>query len=1159
MSDKILHTCKARHTYQTKVPDQMSFAAGDILHIVGKNGGWWLGMKVSNPAERGWVPSNYLSIVDEKTGSLEKVLVTPRTQAGQVRPETVAGNVAAVALANKTASAAADANGNATATSTATPTAAATVKPAATEASTAAAQSEANGVEKVRCPSTNGKPFLYAVQALHKFTAQQADGLSFDAGEVMSVIGKKDGWLRAINKAGKEGWVPSNYTKQIDAEPESNEQTSQSFPVKTLKIDTEGSGLSSPPPSTTPTSNNVAASSPRPSVPPLDGNMTARLEPPTPRAPDLPTDSYVATPRASVSRRGSSSGDVTPEEEYRDQVGDLIITPRMQASIGSQPEKVRAMFNFDGKKPDHLSFKKGDVLVVVKKKSGWWKCHHENASGKLGYIPSNYVKPIVEVEPIANPTTSVLTAAGGVITVPLEFEPTKDRPLLVKASHSYKAMANNQLSFSKHDLMHVIHKNKGWMKAYRIVDSEKIGYIPSNYVKVVGAGEITTNKNNNTESATKDATANNAAAQPSPTTPTASTSAAVAPVVMDEVAIALHDLERPDPKCLSLKRDERFMILDKNVGGGWWRATSLTSGETGLAPSNFMRIEMVPRRAAPPRPAARGSVPSARASFVEASYDFSARKSSQLSYKKYETLVILKKDGNWWKARNRLGKEGVIPYNYVKEVTPNTFTVLFDFVATQADEVSMSKDQIVSVLEHEQPGWWLIRKPDGSKGYVPSTYLHPNSTRQQGQPPTPRVSIPPTPDIPATPRNPDGTVRIDPAVHSIIEASSGDGSDGDGGDQPIKVERGTSLSIEEVKSVSGQVKVSSSPVESDDESKQDDAPDVATVVTPPVQVAPAPAEVDETTPQNSSSEMASSSSSSSDPTASSTASEESTSTSDTAADPASSSSSSSSSSSTSFSSTNESSPTSASASASSSSSSTSSFTSALPFSFSSFTPPSLSLSSAGASISSAGESLSSAGASLSSGAAAIGGFFGDLVPFGSKDKDKEKESKEASRKNSSAGSANRSASGSRSESKPERSDSKGKDSQAALLAAALSLQADRQPTVNSFKQYSVETEISPEEKSSSSTASLASAAPYMSTVFANAPPRPLRKSSGTRRNILGGGGGPMRQAPGRPVRAACSSGWDSFLGLFGVCSGNRDNPNIPKPQQPYGRMDDEKS
>lgn len=742
------------------------YCQGETFHILAKNGGWWLGIRTTDPAAKGWLPCNYLSISDPNTGKFEKVEVTPRTQAGQVRPETISGAV----------SAAAGGSGSTVSTS---------------------------------FPSTKGKPLLFAIKALHKFDATQADGLSFAAGEVLSVIDKKDGWYRSINAGGKEGWVPSNYVVIIEGseggnkENESGESVAPTKSIaKSISNDAGSGGQSAIPSSSSSSSSSsstngttqlslssplvsistVVAPSPRPDLPPLDQGMTPRADQPTPRAPDLPsTDGYTPTPRSvSGSSSGSGSGSETPEEEYMDKVGDLLITPRMAASIGqTTQEKVRALFNFDAKKSDHLSFKKGDIMIVLKKKQGWWKCQMEGISSKVGYVPNNYVKLIVEVEAGKNETISVLNSAGGTTTVQptnaADVEPSKEKPLVVKALHNYKALANNQLSFNKHDILHVIYKNKGWWKAYRTNDAEKVGYIPSNYVKIY-----------NGEEAAAPSSASSAAASSSSSSQSSSSAAAAsASVEMEEIAVALHDLEKKDPKCLPLKRDERFFILDKNVGGGWWRCTSQVSGETGLTPSNFLKTEMVPKRQPPALPAARGTVPNQQTYFVECLYEFNAKKPSQLSFKKYEVLILLKKEGSWWKAKNKLGKEGVIPYNYCKEIYPMGFTALFDYNGRPAlSEISIVKDEVVTVSDMDQPGWWHCNKINTNvQGWLPSAYLFPNSNRVPGQPVTPRPAQ--GPEIPSTPRSgQEGATNTgSPAVTAISANSLAEGG--------IKVESGS--------------------------------------------------------------------------------------------------------------------------------------------------------------------------------------------------------------------------------------------------------------------------------------------------------------------------------------------------------------------------------
>ena len=51
--------------------------------------------------------------------------------------------------------------------------------------------------------------------------------------------------------------------------------------------------------------------------------------------------------------------------------------------------------SFSQKKLHELSFKEGDLMVVLKEDDGWWKVEHSD--GRKGYIPSNYVKAVVSI------------------------------------------------------------------------------------------------------------------------------------------------------------------------------------------------------------------------------------------------------------------------------------------------------------------------------------------------------------------------------------------------------------------------------------------------------------------------------------------------------------------------------------------------------------------------------------------------------------------------------------------------------------------------------------------------------------------------------------------------------------------------------------------
>ncbi|KAF9923773.1 hypothetical protein FBU30_006181 [Linnemannia zychae] len=66
--------------------------------------------------------------------------------------------------------------------------------------------------------------------------------------------------------------------------------------------------------------------------------------------------------------------------------------PRIPPRVGAKPEVVTALFDYTGEQPTDLSFKKGDIITVIKKtesRNDWWtgRCH-----GKEGSFPANYTQ-----------------------------------------------------------------------------------------------------------------------------------------------------------------------------------------------------------------------------------------------------------------------------------------------------------------------------------------------------------------------------------------------------------------------------------------------------------------------------------------------------------------------------------------------------------------------------------------------------------------------------------------------------------------------------------------------------------------------------------------------------------------------------------------------
>ena len=59
--------------------------------------------------------------------------------------------------------------------------------------------------------------------------------------------------------------------------------------------------------------------------------------------------------------------------------------------------------------------------------------------------------------------------------------------------------------------------------------------------------------------------------------------------------------------------------------------------------------------------------------------------------------------------------------------------VLYDFVARDSSEVSVSEGSVVCVLQRSDldsnAEWWLVLRDDGCRGYAPANYLQPVKNR----------------------------------------------------------------------------------------------------------------------------------------------------------------------------------------------------------------------------------------------------------------------------------------------------------------------------------------------------------------------------------------------------------------------------------------------
>ncbi|KAG9241862.1 P-loop containing nucleoside triphosphate hydrolase protein [Calycina marina] len=76
------------------------------------------------------------------------------------------------------------------------------------------------------------------------------------------------------------------------------------------------------------------------------------------------------------------------------------------------------------------------------------------------------------------------------------------------------------------------------------------------------------------------------------------------------------------------------------------------------------------------------------------------------------------------------------------------YRALYDFAGQSANEVTLTKDEIITVIKKENNGWWLAKNSSGSEGWAPSAYLKDETPLPPPPPPVVRAMPPPPPAAP---------------------------------------------------------------------------------------------------------------------------------------------------------------------------------------------------------------------------------------------------------------------------------------------------------------------------------------------------------------------------------------------------------------------------
>lgn len=170
---------------------------------------------------------------------------------------------------------------------------------------------------------------------------------------------------------------------------------------------------------------------------------------------------------------------------------------------------------------------------------------------------------------------------------------------------------------------------------------------------------------------------------------------------------------------------------------------------------------------------------------ARAKYNFTAQNQKELSFRKGDTIYLLREIDHNWTEGERHGRVGIFPKNYVEIITSlNEATdrvlnaegeaeVIYNFRPQTSVELPLRKGDIVKLIRRVDENWWEGRLGK-SQGIFPCSYVKttfepstPLTTPTASQAPTPIPGSRPfsptssVPTIPTAPQSPNPLDHID--------------------------------------------------------------------------------------------------------------------------------------------------------------------------------------------------------------------------------------------------------------------------------------------------------------------------------------------------------------------------------------------------------------
>ncbi|XP_069584262.1 intersectin-2 isoform X1 [Ranitomeya imitator] len=419
-------------------------------------------------------------------------------------------------------------------------------------------------------------------------------------------------------------------------------------------------------------------------------------------------------------------------------------------------ENYTALYPFEARNADELSFNAGDTIQVDENnigESGWlYGCF----KGNVGWFPSNYAEKMPETEKSASPKKALLpptisvsstspparslsptkpsevdteyqnlpfsslnvnstwqktsaftrTISPGSIS-PLHNQGQPVEEVKAQALCSWTAKKDNHLNFTKNDTIIVLEQQENWW--FGEARGQK-GWFPKSYVKIVP-----------NEAKSPEPEPVYAAVKKKPTTPSYTA----------EEYIALYPYSSNETGDLAFNEGDVIQVMQKD--GEWW--TGMVGDRTGIFPSNYVRSRDQEGFGS----AGKMGTLTKKPEIAQVTTAYAATGTEQLSLAPGQLILILKKNpSGWWQgelqARGKKRQKGWFPASHVKLLGPSNDKVapaftpvcqviaMYEYIANNEDELNFGKGQLINVINKDDADWWQ-GEINGITGLFPSNYV----------------------------------------------------------------------------------------------------------------------------------------------------------------------------------------------------------------------------------------------------------------------------------------------------------------------------------------------------------------------------------------------------------------------------------------------------